>query len=159
MNNHQILTADYGMLRFTRPFDYNLPSEEKPVADFISTEQLYIAVFENAFHPMYIANDYGQILVFNEKLLHLFEYSEEEMKEFQFAGLFDVNEDPFNVFLNQRNESGIAKAEITGIKKSGEKFPLRISSVIYDTEKGEKRSMTTVVNISSNLSARWNIAG
>lgn len=127
--------------------------------NFITTEQLYNAVFENAFHPMFVGTGYGQLLKFNNELLELFGYTEKEMAEMEIADLLSVNEDSFVDFLDQRNKNGIAKAEITAIKKSKERFPCRISSVIYQSDNHEQRSMNTVINISSDLSARWKIAG
>lgn len=139
--------------------NYNSVLEQNPKSDFLSTEQLYNAVFENAFHSMYIANGFNDIIKFNDKLTKLFGYSHKEMIDFKSTNLFDVHENSFIDFINKRKEKGIAKAEITGIKKSGERFPVRISSVVYETESGEKRSMNTLVNLSKSLSARWNIAG
>jgi PAS domain S-box-containing protein len=139
--------------------NYNSVLEQNPKSDFLSTEQLYNAVFENAFHSMYIANGFNDIIKFNDKLTKLFGYSNKEMIDFKSTDLFDVHENSFIDFINKRKEKGIAKAEITGIKKSGERFPVRISSVVYETESGEKRSMNTLVNLSKSLSARWNIAG
>lgn len=137
----------------------NAVLEQANNPDFLSTEQLYNAVFENAFHAMYIANGDHQIIKFNDKLSKLFGYSREEISHFQSAVLFDVYENSFIDFMNRRNQQGIAKAEVTGIKKSGERIPIRISSVVYETEKGEKRLMNTLVNLSKNLSARWNLNG
>jgi PAS domain S-box-containing protein len=130
---------------------------EKP--DFLTTEQLYNAVFENAFHAMYIGSSQGRIIRFNEKLATLFGYSKWEMAQNHSSDLFDVYEKSFIDFLAQRKKAGIAKAEITAIKKTGETFPCRISSVIYSTEDGLRRSMNTIVNTSNNITARWNIAG
>ena len=126
--------------------------------NFITTEQLYNAGFENAFHPMFIGTGYGQLLKFNSELLELFGYTEKEMAEMEIADLLSVNEDSFIDFLDERNKNGIAKAEITAIKKTKEKFPCRISSVIYQSDNHQQRSMNTLVNISPDLSARWKIA-
>ncbi|MEO5908678.1 MAG: PAS domain-containing protein, partial [Ginsengibacter sp.] len=115
-------------------------------------------IFENAFHAMYIGIGDGRIIRFNEKLAALFEYSQLEITQNDFSHLFDIYEKSFTHFLDQRRKQGIAKAEITGIKKSGETFPCRISSVTYETDNGNKRFMNTIVNISKDPSARWNIA-
>lgn len=127
--------------------------------NFVTTEQLYNAVFENAFHAMCIGNDKGDFIKFNEKLEELFGYTQKEMFQIKTKDLFLINEKAFIDFLNERSEKGIAKAEITGIKKSSEHFPCRISSVNYLSDKGENRFMNTIVNISHDLSARWNIGG
>lgn len=135
------------------------PSPEAKKPDFISTAQLYEAVYENAFHPMYIANGGGKIIKFNEKFSKLFGYKSSEVNELQPLDFFETNDKEFIDFMNQRKQKGIAKAEVTCIKKSGERFPCRISSVFFESDQGEKRTINTLVNISCHISARWNIAG
>lgn len=131
--------------------------EENP--DNISTAQLYEAVYKNAFHPMYIENNDGRIVKFNEKFSDLFGFSLKEAQHLTAKIFFDTDEKSFVSFTNQKVENGFAKAEITAIKKSGEKFPCRISSVIYETDNGEIRTINALVNISTNISARWSFAG
>jgi len=135
----------------------SLPAVEKP--EFITTQQLYDAVFENAFHPMYIGNGGAKVIRFNDKFSKLFGFSPDEIQKMKPVDFFETNDHSFIAFINQRKEKGIAKAEVTGIKKSGERFPCRISSVIYESDRGEKRTMNTLVNISQNITARWSIAG
>ena len=127
--------------------------------EFISTAQLYEAVYKNAFHPMYIEANDGKIVKFNEKFSELFGFPLKEAAQLQATNFFETDEKPFISFINQRVENGFAKAEITGIKKSGERFPCRISSVIYESDNGEIRSINTLVNISENLTARWSFLG
>ena len=123
----------------------------------LSTEQLYNAVFDSAFHPMFIADENETLVRFNEKLAEMFKYDPNELADFGAKQLFLNDNDGFSGFLHSRKEKGIARAEVTGINKYGRKFPIRISSVVYETERGEIRSLNTVVNISNDLSARWNV--
>ncbi len=124
--------------------------------NFSSTSEIYNAVFENSFHPVYIGNSDGHILKFNEKFCKLFEYSEGEMAHVESFFLFDTKEEAYINFLKERNEKGIVKAVVTCIKRSGEKFPCRISSVVYKSDNKEERSMNTLVDISNN-SQRWSL--
>ena len=149
---HRIVDIQDGPISTT-----NLKQEKK--LDFITTEELYEAVYENAFHPMYIGNSGGKVVKFNRKFSKLFGYKESEIDHLNPLDFFETNDKEYIKFINQRKEKGIAKAEVRCIKKSGERFPCRISSVIYELDGGEKRSMNTLVNISQNISARWNIAG
>lgn len=131
--------------------------KESQNVDFPTTSEIYNAVFENSFHPIYIGNGNGHIFRFNDKLCMMFGYTRREMIHLESAELFDVDDSAFINFLKERNTKRIAKSEITGIRKSGEKFPCRISSVIYQSDNGEKRSMNTIVDISKSPSARWNL--
>jgi PAS domain S-box-containing protein len=157
--NNQLLISATNDIYLNSSDSFPTTFQQRKKSDFLTTEQLYNAVFENAFHAMYIGSGDGKIIRFNEKLATLFEYSQWEMAQNHSSDLFDIYEQSFINFLDQRKRKGIAKAEIKGIKKSGETFPCRISSVIYETDDGLKRSMNTIVNISKNLAARWNIGG
>lgn len=157
MNNQSYTQTSELYLKSSKPYSSTIDKKEK--ADFLTTEQLYNAVFENAFHPMYIGSINGQIIRFNEKLCKTFGYSKVEMANHDCSDIFDIHERSFINFLSKRHEKGIAKAEVTGIRKNGERFPCRISSVFYISDDGLERSMNTIVDISKSLSARWNIGG
>ncbi len=141
-------------------------AERRPLSDlskeikvhFSTTSEIYNAVYENAFHPMYIGDGDGHILKSNEKLSRMLGYSAKELAGKESYKIFDINERAFLDFLIKRNNAGIAKAEITCIKKSRDKFPCRISSVIYKTDNGEKRSLNTIVDISQYVSNRQSLA-
>lgn len=130
--------------------------EERPQ---LTAAEIYDAVFRSAFHAMFFANKQGHIIRFNKKFCRLFGYSETEMHSVERQNILAINEKAFRDFMDQRNEKGIASAEITGIKKSGKRFPCRISSVIYHSDYGHQRILNTLVDISDDLSARWNIGG
>jgi len=153
-----ILPAQIVPIRQKQP-PSNTSNNEAKKTGFITTQQLYDAVFENAFHPMYIGNGEGKVIKFNDKFSKLFGVSPAELQLIRSADFFETNDEAFIGFINQRKQKGIAKAEVTCIKKSGERFPCRISSVIYQSDDGETRTMNTLVNISHNFAARWNIAG
>jgi len=130
--------------------------EERPQ---LTSAEIYDAVFRSAFHAMFFANKEGDIIRFNEKFCKLFGYSETEMRTIERPDILAINEKAFSDFMDQRNDKGIASAEITGIRKSGKMFPCRISSVIYHSDYGHERILNTLVDISDDLSARWNIGG
>ncbi|RNI34184.1 PAS domain S-box protein [Hanamia caeni] len=127
--------------------------------DLISPEQLYDAVYESAFHPMFVGDFNGNIIKFNEKFSSLFGYAPSEIEKIKADDFFKSMDSSFITFIDEMNEKGIARAEVRGIKKSREIFPCRISSVLYQSDKGERRFMNTVVNISEHISARWNLNG
>ena len=123
---------------------------------FVSPEELYGAVFKNAFHPMFIATFEGQMVKFNEKCSHLFGYTTQEMYGMESSDLFETAEAAFTHFITQREAMGIEKAGITGIKKYGQRFPCHISSVIYESDNGEKRSMNTLVSLCPPVNSKRN---
>ena len=120
---------------------------------FSTTSEIYYAVYENAFYPMYIGDENEHILKSNEKLSRMLGYSAKELAGKESSKIFDINERAFRDFLIKRNNTGIAKAEITCMKKSHYRFPCRISSVLYKSN-GEKRSLNTIIDISQYVSNR-----
>ncbi len=142
------------------------PTTELRLTNFRSREnrpltasEIYDAVFKSAFHAMFYADKEGHILRFNDKCCKLFEYPEIEMRHVTNTQILEIHEKAFLDFMDERSNKGIAIAEITGIRKSGTRFPCRISSVIYNSDHGHKRILNTLVDISDDLSARWNIGG
>jgi PAS domain S-box-containing protein len=131
-------------------------TEASEKAKYVSSYEIYERLFQHSFHAMYIENPDGFIVRLNKKLSSLFGYTSTEMVDVEITDLFEMTDAAFVDFLEDRNTKGIAKAEVTGIKKSGKRFPCRISSVIFLSESGEKRAMNTIVDISDDLSARWN---
>ena len=158
MNNHLQNSSD------NYDFSYNEvhedicnPIVESQKVDFPTTSEIYNAVFENSFHAVYIGNGNGHVLKFNKKLCKILGYSENEMMNLESSQIFNSKEADFINFLDQRKEKGIAKGEVTCIKKTGETFPCRISSVVYKSNEGENRSMNTLVDISEDLASRWDL--
>ena len=147
VNNHYFVTTGQSPL----------PIKEKQV-HFPTTSEIYNAVYENAFHPMYIGDGNGHILKSNKKLSRMLGYSERELAGKESFEIFDINESAFLNFLNERSTGGIAKAEVTCISKSLDKLPCRISSVIYKTDNGERRSLNTIVDLSQYVSYRQSMS-
>lgn len=152
------LTTDENIIA-SPPLANHLKTFEAEERVQLTAAEIYDAVFRSAFHAMFFANKEGHIIRFNEKFCKLFGYSETEMHNIERPKILAIHEKAFRDFMDQRNNKGIAKAEITGIRKSCKRFPCRISSVIYHSDYGHKRILNTLVDISDDLSARWNIGG
>jgi PAS domain S-box-containing protein len=146
---------------FPNPTTNSDPSyvENKEKSNSTTASEIYEGLFQNAFHAMNIETSDGLVLKFNEKFCKLFGYSLSEMAQVENSGLFETEETAYVDFLDQRIDKGIAKGEITGIKKSGKRFSCRITSVIYQSDLGDKRVMNMLVDISENLLDRWNFGG
>ena len=121
---------------------------------FPTTAELYNVIYENAYHPMYMGSGDGHIFNFNKAFSAILGYSDQEMMGKKGFEIFEINEKIFLDFLKERNSKGIANAEITGIKKSGERFPCHISSVVYQTDQGKRRSLNTIIDISRIIGDR-----
>ncbi|HEY5368722.1 MAG TPA: PAS domain S-box protein [Hanamia sp.] len=154
MNNY--LTPQPGSITFSTK-EARLTNCRSKESRPLTASEIYDAIFRSAFHAMFYANKEGNILRFNQRCCRLFEYTTIEMWNIKSTQILEIHEQAFIDFIDKRSDKGIAIAEITGIRKSGKKFPCRISSVIYNSDSGHQRILNTVVDISDDLSARWNI--
>ena len=122
------------------------------LVNFPSTSEIFHAVLENSFYANFIGNGQGKTLEANETVCKVFGYSVDEITRLTTSDLFDTREKNYKDYLFQRKTYGRAKAQITAIRKSGERFACEITSLVYVDDSGEKRSINTVVDISKNYS-------
>lgn len=122
------------------------------LVNFPSTSEIFHAVLENSFYANFIGNGQGKTLEANETVCKLFGYTTNEMTRLTTKELFDTAEKSYKDYLFQRKSYGRAKAHVTAIRKGGERFACEITSLIYVDDNGEKRSITTVLDISKNYS-------
>jgi len=119
---------------------------------FPSTSEVFHAVLENTFYASCIDIGQGKTLEANETVCKVFGYTSKEMTKLTTKELFDTTENKYIEYLFQRESYGRAKAEITGIRKSGERFPCEITSLIFIDDDGEKKTINTILDISKNYS-------
>jgi len=122
------------------------------LVNFPSTSEVFHAVLENLFYANFIGNGQGKMLEANETVCKLFGYTPNEMTRLTTNELFDTTEKNYKDYLFQRKSYGRAKAQITAIRKNGERFACEITSLIYVDDSGEKRSINTIIDISKNYS-------
>jgi len=140
---------------------HGIDSKEKYIQDFRghpelvkfpSTSEVFHAVLENTFYASCIGNGEGKTLEANETVCKIFGYTPKEMIMLTAKELFDTTEYRYAEYLFQRNSNGKAKAEITGIRKSGERFPCEITSLTFIDDDGEKRTIDTILDVSKKYS-------
>ncbi|MEP6948812.1 MAG: PAS domain-containing protein [Ginsengibacter sp.] len=120
------------------------------LVNFPSTAEVYHAVFENSYHANCIGNNHGKILEANESVCKIFGYTEEEMTSLTEREIFDTTDSNYEKCLAKRESDEKIKAEVTGIRKNGERFLCEVSSVIFTGDNGEKRTINTIHDISKN---------
>ena len=122
------------------------------LVNFPSTSQIFQAVFENKYYASCIGNCNGQTLKANERACRMFGYTPEEMQGLTVNNLFDTATKNYANYLVARDRERKTKAVITGIRKNGNHFPCEISSLIYFDDNGEKRTLSTLQDLSKNYS-------
>jgi len=104
-------------------------------------------ILENSSLAIFLTDPEGPILDVNKAACRMFGYSFEELTKLSREDIMQKNIN-LEKAVEQRNESGELRRELTGIKKNGETFPCEVHSVIFTTHKGEKRTSTAIVDIS-----------
>jgi len=125
-----------------------IPHGNPELVNFSSTAEVFHAVFENSLYANCIGNSNGKTLEANETVCKIFGYTEEEMIQLSTKEIFDITENRYEEYLAVREFNGKARAEVTGIRKNGERFPCKISSVIFTDDNGERRIINTIHDIS-----------
>ena len=111
-------------------------------------EEIYRAIVENSIHAFFLTLPDGTILETNHAATVMFGYSPDEFKNLKKWHFIDHNDPNLILALEQREKTGFAMAESTGIKKNGECFPIEITSTVFIDTDGISRSSTMVSDIS-----------
>jgi PAS domain S-box-containing protein len=124
-----------------------LESVNKPVQDSGNYEK-YNAIIENAPWGIYISKPGQNIHEANMIACDIFGYTLDELRTKTRLDLI-LEDEAFERVLKQRHIIGRGKGEVTGIRKSGEKFPMEYSSLIFkDPISGELWNSSIIIDIS-----------
>ncbi|OEY73924.1 PAS domain-containing sensor histidine kinase [Salegentibacter salarius] len=129
--------------------NYSLGIKVVPPRDTNSSENIIQLknILENSSLAIFLSDPNGLIVEVNRAACRLFGYSIKELKQLSREDIMQKNSD-LEMAVQQRNKAGELRTELVGIKKNGETFPCEVHSVIYTNNDGEKRTSTTIVDIS-----------
>lgn len=113
---------------------------------------VYESFFENSLNALFFLKPDGSILRANRSAGEMFGYTEEEFKQLGREGIIDTSEPAFRDLMAQRSIDGKSRGIITGIRKNGQRFPIKISSVVFDNEQGEKIASVIATDVSEQVS-------
>ncbi|UTA66477.1 PAS domain-containing sensor histidine kinase [Emticicia sp. 21SJ11W-3] len=121
---------------------------KKAESDIQSHENKCKKIIENSLDAFFLGNLNGDILDVNDSAVEMFGYSIEEFKQLNRKVIIDHTDKEFLRFLDERNRLGRNYGEATAIRKNGERFPVELSSVTYQTSNGEIQVGTFISDIS-----------
>ncbi len=121
------------------------------------SEEKYKSILENSLNPHFLIRPDGYILEANKAALDMFGYTIEEMRALGRTDIMDVSDPNLAAYVKKREETGFAKAELTGIRKNGEHFPHEISSVSFIDSNGVQRTSVSLVDITERKNAEENL--
>lgn len=103
---------------------------------------VYESFFQSSLHALIIAKPQGGILQANQAACDMFGYTEDELRNLGATTIVDTADPAFIKLMEERAVSKTIRGEVMGIRKNGERFPLKISSaVIQDPEGSEVTSI------------------
>lgn len=112
-------------------------------------EQHYLALIDGLNAALFITKPDGTILNANETAVRMFGYTVEEFRKIKRNDFIDFTDPRLDEYLKFRNEKGMVKGELIGIKKGGIHFPIEFSSVIYKNAiNDEVQTSTMIIDIS-----------
>lgn len=114
----------------------------------MTDSNIYRVMIENALDAFFLTKPDGSILEANAAACNMFGYTQEELRVAGRKGIIDPESPGLQSFLEERRRTGKIICELIGIRKNGERFPIRVSSVIFQEEGEEEKTFTIIQDIS-----------
>jgi PAS domain S-box-containing protein len=105
-----------------------------------ASEAWHRAVFDHALDGVLLTAPTGEILAANPAACAMLGRTEEEMCAGGRAGVVDTSDPRLAVALEERRRTGHVRAELTGVRKDGSRFPIELSSAIFVDAEGRERT-------------------
>ena len=121
------------------------------------SEEKYKSIIENSLNAQFLIQSGGLILEANKAARDMFGYSIEEMHALNREDILDFKDPNIDKYIRIREETGSAKAILTGIRKNGEHFPSEVSSVTFMDSNGILRTSVSMVDITDRKKAEENL--
>ncbi|SKB76228.1 PAS domain S-box protein [Daejeonella lutea] len=121
------------------------------------SEEKYKSILENSLNAHFLIQPDGYILEANKAALDMFGYTIDEMRALGRTGIMDTDDPNLAAYVKKREQTGSANAELTGIRKNGERFPHEISSVSFVDSNGVQRTSVSMVDITERKKAEENL--
>jgi PAS domain S-box-containing protein len=111
------------------------------------SEERYRSLFYNSIDGILLTSPDGSILEANPEACRIFGRTEEEIRRIGRGGIVDMTDPKIKAFLEERSRAGMARGEVTGIRKDGTRFPCEQSSVLFRDKDGNMRTSIIVRDI------------
>lgn len=109
---------------------------------------IYRVMIENALEAFFLTKPDGTILEANAAACKMFGYTPGELRMAGRKGIIDPESPGLAELLEERQRNGKIVCELIGIRSNGEKFPIWVSSVLFNEEGEEQKTFTIIQDIS-----------
>jgi len=111
------------------------------------SKEKYKSIIDNSLNAHFLIEPDGHILEANKAALDMFGYTVDELRVLGRSGIMDTADPNLSKYLRDREKVGYAKAELIGIRKNAEHFPLEISSIMFKDSNGTQRTSVFMIDI------------
>jgi PAS domain S-box-containing protein len=113
------------------------------------SEERYRAVIENAVDAIIVTDPShgGKVISANPAACKMFGYSPEEFKRLDRAAMVDLSDSRLESFLQNRDQQGQGKGELTYIRRDGERFPGELTSAFFKNQYGQQNALAIIRDI------------
>jgi len=110
-------------------------------------EEKYRSMFGHSMDAILLTRPDGTILDANPAACTMFGRTREEIVRIGRNGLVDTEDPRLHAALKNRAAEGATMAEFTMIRANGEKFPVEMTSAIFEDESGRQKSIMIIRDI------------
>jgi PAS domain S-box-containing protein len=120
--------------------------------------EAYLAIFEHSLDGVLFTIPDGQVLAANPAACQLLGRSEEEICVLGRQGLADSTDPRWIVGLDERARAGRARGQARMLRADGTTFEVDLSSAIFTTPEGQRRSVVIFRDLSERLALAQQLA-
>jgi diguanylate cyclase (GGDEF)-like protein/PAS domain S-box-containing protein len=147
------LRGEDGHLRGFAKLTRDISERKASDAALLESEAKYRALFEHSNDAILLTSADGAILSSNPAAHDLFGYSEDELHSVGRERLVDESDPRVAAVLGQHAGSGETVAELTFVRKGGERFEASVSVKGFDDEAGRKLSSLIIHDVTEKKKA------
>jgi PAS domain S-box-containing protein len=111
------------------------------------SEDRYRLLFESSLDAILLTAPDSRIFAANAAACRMFAQSEEELQQSGRSGIMDASDPRLVLALEQRSRTGKFTGELTCLRRGGVKFPVELSSAVYQDKNGNIKSCITIRDI------------
>lgn len=127
--------------------------QEDTQSEIKENQERYQSVFENSPDGILLTVTGGNILAANPAACRMFNMSKSELFLARQTEIYDLQDSRLLPAIRKREKHGKVNARLKLIRKGGEKFEGEITSAVFKTANGEKRTSTIIRDISEKQKA------
>ncbi len=121
------------------------------------SEERYRLLVDNSLDAVLLTAPDGRIFSANKAAEEIFERSEEEICRLGRNGIIDTDDPRLKAALEERILKGKFHGELNGLRKDGSKFPIEVTSALFEDPEGNLRTSMIIRDISERKQAEEKI--